>query len=113
MVTGSVERQLGILIGKLEGIEDRLERADVSRATIHQRLDEVVMRTTHVEADLASLKHRTDAMQDVTEDMRSLREKALGAGTAGRWLIKAGIGIVAFAGWGLSIYTWFTGRPPP
>lgn len=110
---GSVERQLGILIGKLEGIEDRLERADVSRATIHQRLDEVVMWTTHVEADISSLKHRTDAMQGVTDDMKSLREKALGAGTAGRVLIHAGIAIVTFAGWALGIYTWLTGRPPP
>jgi len=113
MSAASVERQLGILIGKLEGIEDRLERADVSRATIHQRLDEVVMRTTHVESDLSTLKHRTDAMQDVTEDMRSLREKAMGAGTAGRYLIRIGIAIVTFAGWALGIYTWLTGRPPP
>jgi hypothetical protein len=37
MSQSSVERTLGILLGKLEAIEDRLERADESRASIHSR----------------------------------------------------------------------------
>lgn len=113
MSQSSVERTLGILLGKLEGIEDRLERADESRAGIHRRLDEVVMRTTHLEADVSAVKKKTEAIQSVTDDVVTLRSQAQGAGTLGRWLIRIGIGVVTAAGWLLGAYTYLTGRPPP
>lgn len=113
MSATSVERTLGILLGKLEAIEDRLERADESRASIHRRLDEVVMRTTHLEADVSSVKNKTEAIQSVTDDVVTLRSQAEGAGTLGRWLIRIGIGVVTAAGWLIGAYTYLTGRPPP
>lgn len=109
----SVERTLGLLLGSLKAIEDRLERADESRASIHRRLDEVVMRTTHLEADMTSVKKKTDAIQSVTNDVVTLRNQAQGAGTLGRWLIRIGIGVVGAAGWLISVYTYLTGKPPP
>jgi hypothetical protein len=39
--------------------------------------------------------------------------QASGAGTAGGWLLKIGIGVVASAGWLAAAYTYLTGRPPP
>lgn len=113
MSQSSVERTLGILLGKVEGIEDRLDRADVSRASIHKSLDEVVMRTTHLESDVLAVKNKTDAIQTVTDDVKQLRQRAQGAGTMGHWLIRIGIGIVTAAGWLAAMYTWATGRPPP
>jgi hypothetical protein len=113
MAQSSVERTLGILLGKVEGIEDRLERADISRAGIHGRLDDLVMRTTHLESDVMSVKAKTDAIQSVTDDVKKMRQQAQGAGTMGRWLIRIGIGIVTVAGWLAATYTHFTGRPPP
>jgi len=109
----NVERTLGILLAKIEGIEKRLERADVSRAGIHQRLDQLVIRTTHLEADVFSTKSKVEAIEDVTDAVVQLRERALGAGTLGRWLLWIGGGVITAGGWAAAIYTWITGRPPP
>jgi hypothetical protein len=45
-----VERALGIVLGKLEGIEGQLKRQDESRAALHRRLDDLVMRNRPVVA---------------------------------------------------------------
>jgi hypothetical protein len=84
-----------------------------SRANVHRRLDEVVLRTTHLETDMLSVKNKVEGVEAVTEDVISLRQQALGAGTLGHWLIKIGITVVGFAGWAIGIYTYLTGRPPP
>jgi hypothetical protein len=84
-----------------------------SRANVHRRLDEVVMRTTNLEADVSSVKHKVEEMESVTDDVVALRQQAAGAGTLGKGLIKVGIAVVAFAGWLIGIYTYLTGRPPP
>lgn len=109
----NIERSLGVVIGKLDGIEDRLDRQDESRAALHRRVDELVLRQTHQEADILSIKTKVDAHEKVTAEVTTLRTKAEGAGTVGRWLIRIGIGIVTFAGWLVGVYTWMTGRPPP
>jgi hypothetical protein len=48
--TSNVERALGIVLGKLEGIEGQLKRQDESRAALHRRLDDLVMRNRPVVA---------------------------------------------------------------
>lgn len=83
------------------------------RQNMHRRLDDLVMRTTHLESDMSSTKHKLDRMEKVTVQVTTLRTKAQGAGTLGRWLIRLGIGIVTLAGWLIGAYTWMTGRPPP
>jgi len=35
----------------------------------------------------------------------------MGAGTAGRWLLRIAVASVTFAGWVFGFYTWLTGRP--
>lgn len=112
-MTENTDVLLGTLKGHLEAILDRMDRADESRAGVHRRLDEFAQRLTRVESDVTSVKHSHASLQTVTDDVVRLRTQAQGAGTAGRWLIKVGIGIVGAAGWLLSVYTWLTGRPPP
>lgn len=109
----SVERTLGIILGKLEGMDERMEKAESSRAGVHRRLDDLLQRTTHLEGEVAATKSKVEGMEKVTVEVTTLRTKAQGAGTLGRWLIRAGIGIVTLAGWMIGAYTWLTGRPPP
>ena len=113
MAQSTVERTLGVILGKIEGMEDRLERADDSRATIHRRLDDLVLRTGHLETDVASTKNKLESMEKVTVEVTTLRTKAQGAGALGRGLVRVGIGVVTAAGWAIGAYTWITGRPPP
>ena len=113
MSEASVERTLGQILGELKGIDDRLKRADDSRAVVHRRLDEVSNRLSHLEGEAETTKAKVDQMQAVTDDVVKLRTQAQGAGTVGRWLIRIGIGVVTLAGWIIGAYTWLTGRPPP
>lgn len=105
--------ELGIVIGQLEAIKDRLDRADLSRAGLHGRLDDIALRTAHLETDVLAIKNRTADMQTITDDVVKLRERAIGAGTLGRWLLVAGGWIVGAASGAAAAYTWLTGRPPP
>lgn len=113
MSEASIDRALGIVIGKLEAIDDRLTRQDESRAALHKRLDDLVLRTTHLESDVSTITTKVQGMEKVTVEVTTLRTKAEGAGTVGRWLLRVGIAIVGFVGWVFGLYTWLTGRPPP
>lgn len=130
-----ISARLGELTGTMRGLAEKVDaiqqniaesedRSTESRANVHRRLDELVVRTTHIEQDVLTTKVRVenvevntnDRLQKVelvTDGVQIMRERALGAGTAGRWLIKIGIGVVTFAGWILAGYTYLTGKPPP
>lgn len=108
-----INRTLGVLLAKIEGIEERLDKADDSRANVHRRLDDAVMRLTHLESDVASTKNRLEGMERVTVEVTTLRTKAEGAGTLGRWLLKIGGWVLAAAGGWAAAWTMLTGRPPP
>lgn len=92
--------------------DDRTVSAD-HRQQVRQELTNLVIRTTHLEKDLLSVKKRVEDNEQVTVEVRTLRSKAQGAGTLGRLLIRFGIGLVAFVGWFVGVYTYLTGRPPP
>lgn len=112
------------LTGALKALDDKVDdiREDISisestssayRQGVREELAKIVIRQTHLEADVSSLKRKVEGVEEVTGQVKTLRSKAEGAGTAGRWLLRAGIAIVGFVGWLLGIYTWLTGRPPP
>lgn len=109
----NIERSLGVVIGKLDGIEDRLDRQDESRAALHRRVDELVLRQTHQETDILSIRTKVEGMEKVTSEVVTLRTKAEGAGVLGHWLIRIGMGVLGAAGWLYGAYLWMMGRPPP
>lgn len=45
--------------------------------------------------------------------MKKITIQAQGAGTAGEYALKIGVGVVGAIGWAVGVYTWLTGRPPP
>lgn len=92
---------------------DSIKKADESRANVHRRLDEVVMRTTHLESDMVSVKSTVAGVQNVTDDIKAMRQQAVGAGTLGVWLWKIGGWVIGAAAGFMAAYTWLTGRPPP
>src|SRR5690554_5037484 len=112
-----LNRAIGELTAEVRGLrrdvqEDRQTSAN-HRQGVREELANIVLRQTHLEADVSSLKHKVEAHEQVTVEIKTLRTKAEGAGTVGRWLIRFGIGIVTLAGWIVGGYTWLTGRPPP
>lgn len=106
-------KDLGIIIGKLEGIEKRLDRQDESRNKLHERVNELVLRQTHQESDVLSIKNKVEGMSKITASVESLRIKAEGAGTLGRFLLWVGGGLLSAAGGASAAWMLLTGRPPP
>lgn len=89
------------------------EHSNKSRAAVHRRLDEVVDRTAKLEGAVAAVERTMGEVQSVTDGVKKMRERALGAGTLGHWLIRIGGVILSAAGGFAAAYTWLTGRPPP
>ena len=119
-----IYRAVGELTGTVKAINEKVDSlgkdmsdsehaSATSRANVHRRLDEVVMRTTHLEADVQAVKVKIERVEEVTDDVTQLRTKAAGAGTLGRWLIRIGIAVVGLAGWAVGIYTTDSAKPPP
>lgn len=126
-----INRALGVLMGKVDQIGRQLaetrqdmtaseKKSDESRGTMHRRLDgvrseiyELKMTSANQAAAIDGLKVSVAEMQTVTDDVKTLRQQAQGAGTLGQWLIKIGIAVLALVGWAVSAYTYLTGRPPP
>lgn len=108
---------IGGLTAEVRGLrrdvqEDRRTSAD-HRQGVREELANIVLRQAHIESDVLALKNKVAAHEKVTVEVTTLRTRAEGAGTAGRWLLRIGIALVTFAGWLLGLYTWMTGRPPP
>jgi len=73
-----------------------------------------VLRSAYQVALLAgTISRKVESVEKITDDVKTIHDQAAGAGTAGRWLIKIGIGVVATAGWLAAAYTHLTGTPPP
>ncbi|HEX7072957.1 MAG TPA: DUF1515 family protein [Hyphomicrobiaceae bacterium] len=88
----NIERALGVVIGKLESIEDRLHRQDESRAALHKRMDDLVVRTTSLESEVTGIKGTIRDVQKVTEEVKAWKQR--------------GIGALAIVGMGASALTW-------
>lgn len=99
MAATGVERTLGILLAKVEGIEKSIQRGDEHRATVHRRIDEAVseladLRTevktefATVTADVAAVKSDVADTKKVTDEVT--RWKLMGLGALGVTGIAAG-----------------------
>jgi len=75
--------RLGRLTATLEGVSEHLERQDqksvVSRAAMHKRLDDVVLRVGYLESDVGSIKATTADVKEVTDEVREWKQRGLGA----------------------------------
>lgn len=72
MTDATNQRDLGILIGKVDAINQRLDRADESRSRTYARIDTM-------SDDIAGLKKDVSEMKPEVALVRGLRFKAAGA----------------------------------
>ncbi|RUX22144.1 DUF1515 domain-containing protein [Mesorhizobium sp. M2A.F.Ca.ET.037.01.1.1] len=106
MSQDGVERTLGILLGKLEGIEKAIAQADVQatahRATVHRRLDEMVGEVGDLRAEVATMKADVKDSKAITDEVKQWKQRGIGA------LFVSGIAGSAFgaAAVGFVIYWW-------
>jgi hypothetical protein len=91
-----MHREIGMLTAKvdmiLEGIRRSEEKSDVSRASMHRRMDEIVERVGKVETSVVSLQDDVTEMKPVTDDVR--RWKLIGLGA---------LGVIGFGGMAMGV----------
>ncbi|MBZ9820172.1 DUF1515 family protein [Mesorhizobium sp. CA4] len=97
-----VERTLGILLAKVEGIEKSIALADTQRATVHRRLDEMVSEVGDLRAEVATMKADVKDSKTITDEVKQWKQRGIGA------LFVSGIAGSAFgaAAVGFVIYWW-------
>lgn len=94
-----MHREIGMLTAKVDMILETMrrseEKSDVSRASMHRRMDDIVDRVGKVETTVTTVQDDVKEMRPVTEDVR--RWKLIGMGALGMMGI-AGISLgVSFA----------------
>lgn len=99
-----IERSLE---GLKKDIADSEQNSATSRANVHKRLDEVVLRTSTLESEVSIVKLKMDEMSGITDSVKELSQKAQGAGILGRVLLHLGIALITLAGWLVSAYQYF------
>lgn len=76
-----VERTLGILLAKVEGIERAIQRGDEHRVVMHRRVDDLAAAVHDVKVELRDMKDDVAETKTVTDEVR--RWKAAGMGALG------------------------------
>jgi len=111
MATSNTDLLLGTVIGQLEEIGKRLDRQDASRGELHQKVNAVVLRMTHMETDVSSLKNKIEGIEKITGAAKELSLKAQGAGwlgtkliALGGWVLGAAVMLYQFWGWLSSMF---------
>jgi len=115
-----IHRLVGELGGTVKGIENSLQdlKKDIadseknsatSRANVHRRLDEVVLRTATLETEVSQVKIKIEDIGVITDNVRELSQKAQGAGLLGKALLRIGIALITIAGWLFGVYQYFSG----
>lgn len=100
MSQNSVERTLGILLGKVEGIEKSIELGDQQRATVHRRLDDVIESVGELATELATMKADVVDSKVITDEVKQWKQRGIGAlfvsGVAGTAIGGAAVGFVVY-----------------
>lgn len=93
---GHMHQQIGTLTAKVDMILEAMRRsedkADVSRASVHRRLDEMTDRVGKVEANVSTVQVDITEMKPITDDVRRWKLMGLGA-----------LGVVGIGGTALGI----------
>jgi len=96
--------RLGQLTAEMKAVSEHLSRQDqkseASRANMHRRLDEVVLRVGYLESDMSAVKTTTTDMKVVTDEVVEWKQRGMGA-----------LGVIGIGGAVLGGATvWFWGQ---
>ncbi len=97
MAQTSVERTLGILLAKVEGIEKSIADGDKHRAVVHRRVDDVVDGLGELSTEVATMKADVIDSKKITDEVKQWKQRGprralrLGRGRLGHWRCRRGI----------------------
>ncbi|MGY5811990.1 DUF1515 family protein [Rhizobium sp. LEGMi198b] len=83
MEDGLMHQQIGNLTAKVDMLIETArrseEKSDVSRASMHRRMDELVDRVSKVETSVVTVQEDVSEMKPVTDDVKRWKLMGLGA----------------------------------
>ncbi|WP_287099933.1 DUF1515 family protein [Mesorhizobium sp.] len=98
MAPTSVERTLGILLAKVEGIEKSIAAGDQHRAIVHRRVDDLVEQVGEISTEVATMKADVIDSKKITDEVKQWKQRGIGAlfvsGVAGTALGGAVVGFI-------------------
>lgn len=96
--TNGTQRDIGVLIGKVDDIVRRLGEADTSRARMHEHINSMSNDVATIKTEVAGVRSDIDEMKPEVEMVKHLKSKAAGA-----ILVLGSLG--AMIGWLLSTFS--------
>lgn len=91
-----MNREIAVLATKvdmiLEGMRRSEEKSDVSRTSMHRRMDDIVERVGKVETSIVTVQDDVKEMKPVTDDVRRWKLMGLGA-----------LGVIGFGGMAMGV----------
>lgn len=109
----SLEAKLDAQQSTLAALTRQDEEASRGRSRIYEGIEQIRLTLVTVNHRLDGLEATDRSISPTITEIRQLRERAVGAGTLGRWLWALGATLIGVAGWLAAAWTWMTGRPPP
>ncbi|MER9706011.1 DUF1515 domain-containing protein [Mesorhizobium sp. M0204] len=102
MAQTSVERTLGILLAKVEGIEKSIADGDKHRAVVHRRVDDLVEQVGELNTEVATMKADVVDSKKITDEVKQWKQRGIGA------LFVSGVAGTALGGAAVSfaVYWW-------
>ena len=79
MTEASVERTLGLILGKLEGQDKTMAKADESRSRLYKKLDVLDEKIDIMDNAVKDLSRRIGSIEPTVDDINKWRERGVGA----------------------------------
>ena len=79
MTQAGVERTLGQLLAKVEGLQKSIDKAEESRSVLHRRMDDLVERTADLESGVEGVKTTLQQVKVVTDEVTAWKLRGMGA----------------------------------
>lgn len=79
MTQAGVERTLGQLLAKVEGLQKSIDKAEDSRSVLHRRMDDLVDRTGDLEGAVNSINSTLGEVKKVTDEVTVWKLRGMGA----------------------------------
>ncbi|NTI74254.1 DUF1515 family protein [Rhizobium rhizogenes] len=91
-----LHQQMGEVLAEVRNLRDAFRQSEIksdsSRASMHQRMDQLVDRVGKVEGNIAAVQEDVSEMRPVTDDVRRWKLMGLGA-----------LGVIGFGGMALGV----------
>lgn len=108
-----VETRLETIVSKLSEIAADLKAASESRKKVYDNQESLSKQMVGLDWRIQTLEKEVAAFAPTSREYERFRERAIGAGTLGRWLWRLGGLLISAAAGAAAAWTTLTGRPPP